>query len=117
MADLNTWDVTIRRGTDVEIQVTVLDADGEPASLDGVDLHYRVALEAPSAESLLSVDRPAITHVANVATVPVTFAQTKALPAGNMYHEIFEVIGGKVNVLRSGNLTVRSAQAALHEVA
>jgi hypothetical protein len=117
MSDLNTWAVTIRRGTDVEIQVTVLDADGEPANLDGVDLHYRVAVEALSAKPLLSVDRPAITHESNVATVPVTSDQTRQLPAGNLYHELFEVIDGKVSLLRSGNLTVKSAQAALHEVA
>lgn len=110
---------TIYRGADAEIDVTIVDSAGAPLDLAGKEIVYRVANTA-GGTTKLTIAEPAITVASNVATVPITAAQSLTLkvPAAvdevEYYQELFLVEGGVVAVVMAGTLTVKAAQAARH---
>lgn len=105
--------ITIRRGTDVTLEVEVTEADGSPANLTGSTLYYRVARRVYQAPAL-SVADSAMTVSGAVVEIPLTAAQTATLGAGDHYHELYEFRGGLREVLASGRLRVVDSQVARH---
>lgn len=107
---------TIYRGGSPTIVVTVLDQAGAPVSLVGQTLNWRVSSRAPNA-TLLVIASPTIMISGagnNIATIPLTIAQTKALPQGDLYHELYRLDAGVATNYTIGTLTVSPSQMFQH---
>lgn len=107
---------TVHQGEAKDLVVTVLDEAGDAVNLATATLHYRVARSEQGA-ALLSLDTAdmAVSGAgSNVVTIPRTAAETKALPARSLYHELYMVDGADPTVLMTGRLTVTPAQVAQH---
>ena len=112
MPSLN-QNATIYRGGSPSIVVTVLDDAGDPVDLTGLSLFYRVST-SPGTSTLLLIQGPQITTVSNVATIPLTIAQTKDLPREALNHELYRLDGGVATLFMVGTLTVQSSQMFRH---
>lgn len=103
-------DATIYRGTDNALVFTVAD----DADLAGEELVYTVARH-PAGVAALVIERSAITHEGNEATVPIGDADSRALAPGVWFHELYTIEEGTRLVLATGRLVVLPAQIARHE--
>ena len=117
---------TIYRGADATIEITIVDSAGDALDLSSKEVVFRVANKARDVTKLL-IEEPDITIASNVATIPITAAQSaelKVMPRLNeegsqdesdFYMECYLVESGVVAVVTTGILTVKAAQAARHE--
>lgn len=108
--------ITIHAGASYNLFVTLKEADGTtPLSEVAVeDLHYRIAQSAGAEEAIVSIDAPQLQLNGNVLKVPLTPTHTKAVPAQQIYHEVYLVENGVRNVLMAGSVTVQPRQLARH---
>jgi hypothetical protein len=117
MPSLN-QDATIYRGSSPTLLVTVLDEAGSPLDLTGMTLNYRVSASA-GGQTLLVVASPSITisgAFLNLASIPLTIAQTRALPGGELHHELYRLDGATAASFMIGTLTASHSQLTQHDL-
>ncbi len=99
------------RYEDKTLDFTILDTDGDPVDLSGVDLSWRVLREAGSATVLYEKESPDITVMGadnNVARIEVEADEYDDLPAGIHYHVLWD---------RTNNLLLAEGEAWLNDAA
>lgn len=114
MPSLN-QNATIYRGGSPTLTVTVTDEAGDPLDLTGMTLNYRISKSA-GGQTLAVVASPEITNDVNVASIPLTISQTRALPSGDLHHELYRLDGAEATSFMIGTLTVVNSQMTQHSL-